>query len=96
MYKMRIWICTLGMLSMLAYIHVTLWELIRGRQIGIDRALYILLPGYQLTTGGFIIGLVESFLWGAYVAVFFVIIHNYFYGIHHVSPEDKGTIKQAA
>ena len=88
MYKMRVWISTLGMLSTLAYLHVVLWEYFASRHIMVERALYLLLPGYHSGSMiGFIIGLAESFMWGAYIAILFVVIHNYFYGIHHIAPK---------
>jgi hypothetical protein len=32
-----------------------------------------------LTVGGFFLGLIESFLWGAYIGLVFVPIYNFFY-----------------
>lgn len=35
------------------------------------------LPAFHwLTPGAFVLGLVESFLWGAYIALVYVTIHN--------------------
>jgi hypothetical protein len=97
MYKLRVWIWTLGLLSVLAYIHAVLWELFNPQRLAIGRALHILLPGFQwLTPIGFFIGLGESFLWGAYVALLFVVIHNYFYGIHHPAEKQKKAEGRAA
>lgn len=88
MYKMRVWIWTLGLLSTLAFLHVVLLGLFGSTHLTVDRALHILLPGYHSgSMSGFMIGLVESFLWGAYAAILFVVIHNYFYGIHHIAPK---------
>jgi hypothetical protein len=40
--------------------------------------LETVLPGFRwLTFGSFVLGLVESFVWGAYLAVVFVPIHNF-------------------
>jgi|SRR5690349_3998917 len=97
MYKLRVWIWTLGLLAVLAFIHVVLWGLAEPERLAIGRTLHILLPGFQwLTLGGFIIGLAESFLWGTYAAVLFVVIHNYVYGIHHATRETKAKGQTAA
>lgn len=96
MYKMRVWIWTLGMLSTLAFLHVVLLGLFGSTHLTLDQPVHILLPGYHPgSVSGFVIGLVESFLWGAYVAILFVVIHNYFYGIHHIAPRDQ-TSRHAA
>lgn len=40
--------------------------------------LEAVLPGFKwLTFGGFIIGLIESFLYGAYIGIVFVPIYNF-------------------
>jgi hypothetical protein len=40
-----------------------------------------LLPGFKwLTLGGFIIGLIESFAYGFYIALVFCPLYNYFNG----------------
>lgn len=42
-------------------------------------ALAIFLPGFELLTWrGFLIGLVESFAWGWYVALLFGALYNFF------------------
>lgn len=42
-------------------------------------ALAIFLPGFELLTWrGFFIGLVESYLWGWYIALVFAPIYNFF------------------
>ena len=42
-------------------------------------ALAIFLPGFELLTWrGFVIGLVESYLWGWYIALVFSPIYNFF------------------
>ena len=41
--------------------------------------LEIVLPAFRwLTVGSFLLGLAESFLWGAYIGLVFVPIHNAF------------------
>ncbi len=42
--------------------------------------LEAVLPGFEwISIGSFFIGLIESFLWGAYAALVFVPLHNYFF-----------------
>jgi uncharacterized protein DUF5676 len=42
-------------------------------------ALSIFLPGFALLTWrGFLLGLVESFIWGWYIALVFGSLHNFF------------------
>jgi hypothetical protein len=42
--------------------------------------LEIVLPAFKwLSVGGFFLGLIESFLWGAYVGLVFVPIYNLLY-----------------
>jgi hypothetical protein len=41
--------------------------------------LEMVLPGFRwLSVGSFLIGLVESFLWGAYPGIVYVPIYNFF------------------
>lgn len=38
------------------------------------------LPGFEwFSSGGFLLGLIESFLYGAYVGLVYVLIHNFFH-----------------
>jgi hypothetical protein len=58
------------------------------------QTLELLLPGFiWISPGAFVLGLVESFLYGIYVGLLFVPIHNAFWrrwgGTHEMSPHAK-------
>jgi hypothetical protein len=43
------------------------------------RTLELLLPGFTwITFGAFVLGLIETFLYGVYAGWLFVVIHNFF------------------
>ena len=79
MFRLKTWFWTLSLLFTQTYILCVLWNIVEPKPVYI-RMLEILLPGFQwLTLGSFLMGMVESFFYGAYVAVAFVTLHNYFY-----------------
>jgi hypothetical protein len=62
-----------------SYILCVLYGLIVPERLhGMKAALEMVLPAFKwLTIGGFVMGLVESFLYGVYIAVVFVPIYNF-------------------
>jgi hypothetical protein len=69
------------------------WNLAAGNPAYI-RGLETFLPGFKwITPGRFMVGALESFAYGAYIALLFVPIHNFFYRTHH--PEIKKTSDRA-
>ncbi len=94
MLKIKVWFWSLGTFSLLTFCLCVFWNLGAGNPAYI-RLLETFLPGFKwLTPGGFVLGAVESFTYGAYVALLFVPIHNFFYRMHH--PEAKERTDKAA
>ena len=68
---------SLGALTAISFILCVIYGLIVPRSMHMPEVLEMILPGFRwLTFLGFCIGLIESFLYGAYAALVFVPIHN--------------------
>jgi len=71
---------SLALFTTVSYLVCIVYGLITPEVIHMHRFLEIVLPGFKwLSLGSFLIGLVESFLWGAYVGVVFPPIYNALY-----------------
>ena len=82
MFRLKTWILTLGMLFTETFILCVIWNLVEPNPVYI-RTLEIVLPGFKwLTFRHLLLGLVESFLYGTYIAVAFVPLHNFLYRRH--------------
>lgn len=82
MFKLKTWVWTLGLLAVQTFILCVLWNVFEPKLIYI-RMLETFLPGFKwLTFGRFMLGMAESFFYGAYFAVAFVILHNFFHARH--------------
>jgi len=70
---------SLGLFLSFSYILCVVYGLIVPQRLhGMSAFLEAVLPAFKwLTLGGFILGLVESFLYGVYVGVVFVPIYNF-------------------
>ncbi len=71
---------SLGIFLSLSYILCVVYGLIVPERLhGMKAMLEAALPAFKwLTPAGFILGLVESFLYGAYMGIVFVPIYNFF------------------
>ena len=79
MFRLKTWFWTLSLVFTQTYILCVLWNIVEPKPVYIGM-LEMFLPGFKwLTFGSFLIGMAESFLYGAYVAAAFVTLHNYFY-----------------
>ncbi len=69
---------SLGVFFAVSYMLCVLYGLIVPERLhGMKAFLEAVLPAFQwLTFGGFVLGLVESFLYGVYIGVVFVPIYN--------------------
>ena len=68
---------SLSIFTTASYLLCVLYGLIAPASMHMTQFLEIVLPGFRwLTPAGFVVGLVESFLWGAYVGLAFVPIYN--------------------
>lgn len=78
--RIRPWALSLGSFFSITYVLCILWGLLVPTSLAtMSQLLGVLLPGFQwLTLGSFLLGLVESFLYGVYAAALFVPLHNLF------------------
>lgn len=71
---------SLALFTTVSYLVCVIYGLITPTVIHMHRFLEIVLPGFKwLSLGSFLVGLVESFLWGAYVGLVFPPIYNVLY-----------------
>lgn len=79
MLNLRTWIVSSG-----CWMAITFTICVLGGVIAPDlpiphRTLELVLPGFAwISPGSFVLGLVETFLFGVYAAWLFVSLHNYF------------------
>ena len=70
---------SLGVLLAVIYILCVLFDLL-WPVYEMRRVWSLLLPGFTwLTPSSFLLGLIESFIWGLLVGIIFVSIYNYFF-----------------
>jgi hypothetical protein len=82
MFRLKVWFWSLGTFFLITYCVFVAWNLTAGNPTYI-RLLETFLPGFKwITVGGFVLGAIESFIYGAYIAVVFVPIHNFFHKMH--------------
>lgn len=77
--NIRIVSWSLGIFTAFTFVLCVLYGLIVTERLhGMKTILEAGLPAFQwLTVGGFVLGLVESFLYGAYIGIVFVPIYNF-------------------
>ena len=70
---------SLGIFFVISYMLCVLYGLIVPERLhGMSGFLEAVLPAFKwLTFGGFVLGLVESFLYGVYIGIVFVPIYNF-------------------
>ena len=77
MLNIKIVTWSLSLWTALAFVTCVLYGLFTPESLRMHSFLEEVLPGFRwLTWSGFAIGLVESFLCGAYAGLTFVLIHN--------------------
>ncbi len=80
MLNIKLWSWSLGIFTALSFVLCVIWGLVTPATLHMHNFLEVVLPGFRwLTWGGFFLGLIESFLWGAYIGFVFVPIHNFLY-----------------
>lgn len=78
MLNLKVWTWSLALCSTITYLVCIVYGLVAPPTLHMAGALEVLLPGFRwLEPTGFLVGLVESFLYGAYAGLVFVPIHNY-------------------
>ena len=77
--SMRIVSWSSGIFTAFTFILCVLYGLVVPERLhGMSAFLEMVLPAFKwLTFGGFVLGLIESFLYGAYIGIVFVPIYNY-------------------
>jgi hypothetical protein len=97
MLRIKVWFWSLGLFFMLTFALSVIWEGLLPGHPPLHRFTQVFLPGFHwLTVLGLLAGLLGSFLWGAYFAVVFVPIHNFFYARHHAQETHPKSHKKAA
>ena len=70
---------SLGIFTAISFVVCVIYGLIVPPSLHMAAFLEQVLPAFKwLTLWGFVLGLIESFLYGAYAGLVFVPIHNYF------------------
>jgi hypothetical protein len=80
MLNLKVWTWSLAAWAAITYLVCIAYGLVAPPSLHNAGALEALLPGFRwLTPVGFLIGLVESFVYGAYAGLLFVPLHNVFH-----------------
>ena len=77
--NIRIVSWSLGIFTAITFIFCVLYGLVVPEKLhGMGEFLEMILPAFKwLTFGGFLLGLIESFLYGVYIGIVFVPIYNF-------------------
>ncbi|MEZ5418636.1 MAG: DUF5676 family membrane protein [Vicinamibacterales bacterium] len=79
MLNIKVWTMSLGCLGAISFAICVLSGLLLPGLPVAHQALELVLPGFAwISPGSVLLGLVDSFLYGAYLGVLFVPLHNYF------------------
>lgn len=74
----RVMTWSLGLFTSVTFIVCVVYGLVLPTAFHMTQFLEITLPGFRwLSVGSFILGLVETFLYGAYAGLVFTGIHNF-------------------
>ena len=80
MLNIRVVTWSMGLFTTVSFILCVIWGLVTPESLHMHQFLELVLPAFKwLSVGGFVLGLIESFLWGAYVGLVFVPIYNVLY-----------------
>lgn len=79
MLNIRVVTWSLGSFTLFSYLVCIAYGLIVPKSLHMTQFLEIALPGFKwLTVGGFLIGVVESFLYGVYAGLVYTPLYNVF------------------
>ncbi len=80
MFCIKLWTWSLGVFTAISFVLCVAWGLVTPEALHMHKFLESVLPAFHwISPGAFVLGLVESFLWGAYTGLVFVPIYNFFY-----------------
>ncbi|MCF6224974.1 MAG: DUF5676 family membrane protein [Xanthomonadales bacterium] len=69
---------SLGLTTAVSFIICVTWGLLTPQAVHMHAFLEMVLPGFKwLTWWSFLLGLIESFLWGFYIGIVYVPIYNF-------------------
>jgi hypothetical protein len=75
--KVTVMTSTMALFGAVTYVLCVLYGLIAPKGLHATQLLEWMLPGFQwLSLGSFLLGLVETFLYGAYLGLVFTLIYN--------------------
>jgi hypothetical protein len=96
MLNMKLWTVTLGCWMAISFTLCVLGGVIAPSLPIPHRTLELLLPGFTwISLGAFVLGLVETFLYGVYSGWLLVAIHNFFARRWEMPQRTGSTIKAA-
>ncbi|GAB4363715.1 MAG: hypothetical protein Kow0042_01810 [Calditrichia bacterium] len=79
MLSVKVVSVTLGVFLSFSFVLCVLFGLATPSSVHMSEFLQNILPGFRwLSLGSFILGLVESFLWGVYIGVVYTPLYNFF------------------
>jgi len=79
MLNIKVVSLSLGVSAAVSFVVCILWGLLMPESLHMHGFLELVLPGFKwLNAGNFVLGLVESFLFGIYAGIVYVPIRNYF------------------
>jgi hypothetical protein len=77
MLKLRVVCLSTGLSAAVSFFACVAWGFVTPESLHMHAFLELILPGFKwLTAWSFLLGLVESFLFGAYAGLVFVPIYN--------------------
>ncbi len=80
MFCVKLWTWSLGVFAAVSFVLCVAWGLLTPEALHMHKFLESVLPAFHwISPGAFVLGLIESFLWGAYTGLVFVPIYNFFY-----------------
>jgi hypothetical protein len=87
MLNIKIVTWSLGIFMAVSFILCVIYGLVTPESIHMHQFLENVLPAFKwLTVGGFILGLIESFLWGVYIGLVYIPIYNFLHKRWAVKP----------
>lgn len=77
MLNTRLVAWALGIFAAVTFVLCVVYGLVTPQRLGMQQFLEMMLPAFKwLTWWGFLLGLIESFLYGAYAGLVYCPIHN--------------------
>ena len=77
MLNLKVVSLSLGLMLAISFVICIGWGLVMPESLHMHRFLELVLPGFNwLSVWSFVLGLVESFLFGVYFGLIYVPIHN--------------------